>query len=125
MRNGYHNKNLGGLEVEINDKKYYLTPGIQKVLVNTSYNTAKSMNDKDNLVFRDMFLKTTYLIHKPTKGRISSRDRYIKNNFDKFVLRILNLDTKLDGRGIEKIILPSNIIDIYQTRSLTRMKIIW
>ena len=34
-------------------------------------------------------------------------------------MRILNLDTKLKGRGVEKIIIPSNIIDIY-----TRLEIL-
>ena len=44
---------------------------------------------------------------------MSCRDRYNKNDLDKDVIRILNLDTKFKGRGIEKIIIPSNIIDIY------------
>ena len=54
MWNGYRNKNLGGTEVEINDKKFVIAPGIQKVLVITSYYTAKTMNDKNKVVFRDM-----------------------------------------------------------------------
>ena len=63
MWNGYPIEILGGTEVEIKDKKYNITPGIQKVLVNTSYNTAKSINDEHKLIFRDMFqnqiIKTT------------------------------------------------------------------
>ena len=42
-----------------------------------------------------------YHTHKPTKGRISSRDKYIKNNLTKDVRKTLNLHTKLDGGGIE------------------------
>ena len=49
--NGYRIKILGGTEVEINDNKYNITPGLQKVLVDTSYKTAKSMNDMDKVVF--------------------------------------------------------------------------
>ena len=50
---------------------------------------------------------------------MSGRDRYIKFELDDDVNRILNLNTKpktkpkLKGRGVEKIIIPSNIIDIY------------
>ena len=60
-----------------------------------------------------MLQKTNDYKHTPTKGRISSHDRYIKNNLDNDVRRILNSDTKLDGRGNEKIIITSNKIDIY------------
>ena len=41
------------------------------------------------------------------------RDRHIRYELVNEVRRILNLDEKLKGRGIEKIIIPSNIIDIY------------
>ena len=71
------------------------------------------MNDQDKVVFRDMLQKIEYFNHKPTKGRLSGRDKYIEKNFDNDVRRILILDTKPDGQGITKIIIPSNIIDIY------------
>ena len=44
---------------------------------------------------------------------MSGRDKKIKIDLDNDVRRILNLDGKLKGRGIEKITTPSNIIDIY------------
>ena len=44
---------------------------------------------------------------------MSGRERYIKNDLDNDVRRILNIDKKLKGRGVEKNIIPSNIIDIY------------
>ena len=43
---------------------------------------------------------------------MTGRDRYIKYDLDNDVRRILNLDTKLKGRGVEKIIIPSNIKDV-------------
>ena len=46
---------------------------------------------------------------------MSGRDRYIQNKLDDEVIRILNLDKELRARGVEKIIIPSNIIDIHQT----------
>ena len=36
-------KTLGGTNVQINEKKYDITPGIQKALVGSSYDTMKSM----------------------------------------------------------------------------------
>ena len=77
------------------------------------------MSDMEKLVFTDILLKTDYYKRLPTKGRMSGRDRYIKFELDNDVSRILNLDTKpktkpkLKGRGVEKNIVPSNIIDIY------------
>ena len=109
----------GGSEVEISGNKYNVTPGLQKVFTDTKYETAKSMSDTEKVVFRDILSKTNYYNRKPAKGRMSGRDRYIKYDLDNDVRRILNLDKKLKGSGVEKITLPSNIIDIY-----TRLEIL-
>ena len=53
------------------------------------------------------------------KRRTSGRDKYVKNNPDNEVKRILSLDTKLKGKGIEKANIPSNIIENY-----TRLEIL-
>ena len=50
---------------------------------------------------------------------MSGLERHIKNDLDNDVRRTLNLDNKLKGRGVEKIIKPSKIIDIY-----TRLEIL-
>ena len=71
------------------------------------------MNDTEKVVFRDILRKTGYYNSKPTNGRMSGRDRYIKYVLDIDVIKTLNLDTKLKGRGIQKIIIPCNITDIY------------
>ena len=113
MLNNHPIKKLRRTRVEINENKYNISPGIQNVLVDHSYDSAKSMTDKDKLIFRDILQKTGYYNRKPTKGRMFGRDRCIKNELDDDVVRILNLDTKLRGNGIEKIIIPSNIIEIY------------
>ena len=70
------------------------------------------MNDTEKIFFTDILQKTNYYNRKPTKRRSTGRDRYIKNDLDNDVTKVLNLDTKLKGRGIEKTINPSNIIDI-------------
>ena len=71
------------------------------------------MSDKKKLIFRDILHKTIFYKRATTKGRMSGRDKFVQNDLDNDVSRILILDTKLKGRGVEKIIIPSNIIDIY------------
>ena len=60
----------------------------------------------EKLVFRDILQKTDYNKRTPTKGRMLGRNKNIKNDLGTDVRSILNLDTKLKGKGIE------NIIDI-------------
>ena len=71
------------------------------------------MTDKDKLIFREILQKTGFYNRKPTKGPLTGRNRYIKNDLDNDVSRILILDTKPKGRVIEKNIIPSNITDLY------------
>ena len=58
MLNNHPVKMLGGTEVEINESKYNITKGIQNVFNDKTYETAKSMNDNEKVVFRDILLKT-------------------------------------------------------------------
>ena len=58
MMNNHPIKMLRGTKVEINGNKYNISPGIRKVLVDQSYDTAKSMTDKDKLIFRYILQKT-------------------------------------------------------------------
>ena len=60
------------------------------------------MSDMKKLVFRDILQKTDFYRRLPTKACKSGRDRYIKNDLDQEVRRVLNLDTKFKGKGIEK-----------------------
>ena len=99
MLKNYPIKMLGRFKPKINDEECNITPGIQKVFTDTSYNSTKSMKDTEKLVFRDLLQKTEYYNRIPTKGRMSSRDNYIRNNLDDDVRRILILDNKLKGRG--------------------------
>ena len=108
----YPIKMLRGTKVEVNENKYITTPGLQKVFTNQSYDGAKSMNNTEKLVFRDILQKTGYYNRKPTKSCKSGCKRYSQNDLDNDVIRIFNLDTKLKGKAIEKTIIPSNIIDI-------------
>ena len=119
MINNYPVKMVGGTKVEINGSEYNITPGLQKVFTDKTYDVANSMTDTEEVIFRDISQKTNYNNRKRQKGSKSGRDRYIQYELDNKVRRILNLDNKLKGRGVEKIIIPSNIIDIY-----TRLEIL-
>ena len=66
-------KVLRGSKVEINENKYNIAPGIRKVIVDQSYDTAKSMTDKDKLIFRDILQKTGSYNHKLTKSRLTGQ----------------------------------------------------
>ena len=123
MLNNHPIKTSKGTSVLINEENYNITPGLQKVLTDHTYDTAKSLSDKDKAIFRDILVKTGYYKHKHGKDPMQGRDRYIRNELDNDVIRILDLNTKpktnLKGKGVEKIIIPSNIIDIY-----TRLEIL-
>ena len=92
-------KSSSGTYAEINENKYDITPCFQMLFTDQTYDTAKSMTDMEKIVFRDILLKTDYYNRKPTKGRLTGRDNYIKNDRDNDVMRIVNLDTKLKGTG--------------------------
>ena len=47
----YPIKTPKGTNIEINENKYNTTPGIEKVFTDHSYDTAKSMSDKDKVIF--------------------------------------------------------------------------
>ena len=102
MLKNYPIKTPGGTQLEIDDNKRNITPGLQKEFTDTSYDAANSMNDTKKVVFRDILWKTGYYNRKRRKSCLSGRDRYIKDDLDNDVRRILGLDKKLKGRGFEK-----------------------
>ena len=119
MLNKYPIKTPGGTNEKNNENEYNITQDLQKVFTNHSYDTAKSMSDKNKVIFRDILLKTGYYKHTPGRGRMQGRDRYIRYELEDDVRKFSNLDKKLKGKGIEKIIIPSNIVVIY-----TRLEIL-
>ena len=103
--NGYPIKVLGGKEVEINDKKYNITPGIQKVLTDTSNIPIKKFEDKDKEKFNNILRSLEFDNYEAIRGESNSgRFKQSKCNFKK---------RDLKGQGNEKIIIPSNIFDFY------------
>ena len=113
MLNNIPIKPPGGTMIQFDENEYDLTKGIRNVLTKKTYKSIKSLNDNEKVVLRDFLSKIGYYSRKPTKGKPSGLDNYIKNELHDEVRKILDLDIKLKGKGIEKIINPSNIIDIY------------
>ena len=113
MLNNIPIKSPCGTKILFDENEYDLTKGIRNVLTKKTYKPIKSLNDNEKVVLRDFLSKTGYYNRKPSKGKPSGLDNYIKNDLDGDVRKILKLDTNLKGEGVEKIIIPSNIIDIY------------
>ena len=109
----------GGTWINVGENEYDLTKGIRNVLSKKTYKNAKSMSDKEKVDFRAFLSDIGYYNRKPTKGQPSGLDNYIKNELDDDVRNILYPDKKLKGKGVEKIIIPSKIVDIY-----TRLEIL-
>ena len=104
MMNNIPIKTPGGARIEINENEYDITHGIQNALTNKTYKSAKSMNDNEKLVFSDFLNKTGYYSRKLTKGKRSGLDKYIKNDVDNDVARILNIGKKnLRAKELKKL----------------------
>ena len=75
MWNGHLIELIGGSELQIKEENN-ITPGFQNVLVNSSFNTAKSINGKEKVVFQDLLHTIDYYNRPLTKGRESGRDKF-------------------------------------------------
>ena len=102
--NGYPVKMLGGTELEIDDKNFTIFPNLQKVFTQTSNIPLKKINDQEWQVYKKIFETLNFKIYTPKSGENES-GRY---KTSKAIFR-----NNLGGQGIEKIIIPSNINDIY------------
>ena len=95
---------LGGTEVEINDKKFNITQGIQNVFTQTSNIPLKKLNNQEREIYNSILETLDFENYKPKSGESKSgRYNQSKSNFNK---------RNLQGEGV-KIIIPTNIIDIY------------
>ena len=106
----------GDDRMKINDNIYDLTPEIYKALSNTGYD-GKTMTDESDIL--TMFNIITDLEYAGASDRDSKRKTFFPKKLPKLVEEIQNKtfeeitdDSDLEGQGL-KIIIPSNIIDIY------------
>ena len=101
----------GDSRIEIEGEIFNITPNLQKVFTDTTGKSLKKLTKKENQTYKKLLNTLNYENYRPKHGEVNS-GRY--NN----TKNILKPNT-LQGSGIEKIIIPSNIIDIY-----TRLEII-
>ena len=121
--NGVSIYTLGGDRMQIKDDINDLTPEIYKALSNTGY-TGKTMKNENDILMMYNIIKD--LGYKGDNDRYSKRKKIFTKTLPKLVEDIQNKtfedisddSTDLEGRGV-KIIIPSNIIDIY-----TRLEIL-
>ena len=109
---------LGGDRIQIKDNIYDLTPEIYKALSDTGY-TGKTMKNESDILMMDNIIRD--LGYDGTGDRDSKRKKFFTITLPKLVEDIqnrtyeeitLDSDNNLQGEGV-KIIIPSNIIDIY------------
>ena len=102
-----------------NDDEYKLSANLQNVFIDTTGKSLKKLNDVDRVMYQNIVRSLGFYKYIPKQGESNSgRYKYTKNNLDDHVNKILNRsiqsdsDSDLQGQGL-KIIIPSNIIDIY------------
>ena len=118
-------KPLGKNRIRMKNQEYDGKPNIQKYFTNTKL-TSKNMDNEDKSTVYDILKNTGFYSMKHTKGLKSARMINVLYNLPKEIAKIRNPplpaieneSDDLQGDGF-KIIIPSNIIDIY-----TRLEIL-
>ena len=108
----------GGDTIKINENIYELTPEIYKALSDTGY-TGKNMTNESDILMMNNIIRD--LGYTGRGDRDSRRKIFFTKTLPKLVEDIQNKTFEeitddsddLQGEGINKIIIPSNIIDIY------------
>ena len=95
----------GDSRIEIKGKDFNITPNLQNVFTDTTGKSLKKLDKMESLTYKQLLTTLNYKNYKPKFGENKS-GRY-KNT--KNILAPI----KLQGRGNEKIIISSSIIDIY------------
>ena len=112
-------KALGENRISIKNQEYDIKPSIQNYFTSTNQ-TTKNMDDEDKLTVYDILKNIGFYSMRHTKGLRSARMKDALINLPKEIDRIRNStlpeieneSNDLEGEGV-KIIIPSNIIDIY------------
>ena len=107
-----------GDTIKINEKVYESTPELYKALTYTLY-TGNTMRDENDILMMYNIIRD--LKYDGIGDRDSKRKAFFTKKFPKLVENIQNKTfdeitndyNDLQGEGIQKIIIPSNIIDIY------------
>ena len=110
------NKTLRDNRNSIKNQEYDIKPNIQEYFTNTKQ-TTRNMDDEDKLTVYDILKNTGFYSMRHTKGLYSNRFKDAFYNLPKEIDKVQNpplpaIENDLQGEGV-KIIIPSNIIDIY------------
>ena len=109
---------LGGDRLKMDDNSYDLTLEVYKTLCSTSY-TGKNMKDENDTLTTDTIeneLNLTGIADKSSKRKLFLIQKFPKideNLQNKIFDEIISDSDNLEGEGVEKLIIPSSIIDIY------------
>ena len=109
--NGFPVEKIGCNELKINENIYDIAPGSQEVLTDTSNIPMKKLYNKDREIFKNNLESLDFENYTAIRGESKSG----RNKLSETIFKKRNLE----GEGIEKITIPSNIIDIY-----TRLEIL-
>ena len=96
---------LGDSRIKIEGKNFDITPNLQNVFTDTTGESLKKLTKKENQTYEKLLKTIDYENYRPKYGEFNSgRYKTTKN---------LLKPNNLQGRGIEKFIIPSNLMDIY------------
>ena len=95
----------GDSRIEIKGKDFNITPNLGNVFTDTTGKSLKKLDKTETTTYKQLLKTLNYKNYKHKSGEKNS-GRYKNTNN-------LLVPINLQGRGIEKIIIPSNIIDIY------------
>ena len=98
-------------KIQLKGKDFNITPNLQNVFTDTTGKPLKKLDKVETITYKQLLKTLNYKNYKHKSGEKNS-GRYKNTN------NIL-IPISLQGCGIEKIIIPSNIIDIY-----TRLEIL-
>ena len=101
----------GNSRIGIKGKDFNITPNLQNVFTDTTGKSLKKLDKTEIITYKQLLKTLNYKNYRPKYGEVNSGRYKHTNN--------LLIPINLRGRGIEKIIIPSNIIDIY-----TRLEIL-
>ena len=101
---------LGGDRIQVYDNIYDFTPQIHKALSNPSY-TGKSMKNESDK--RNLYNFLTDIGYNGLGDERTNQKKFFTNLIKNYRKIKKEEPDNLKGKVIEKIIIPSNIIDIY------------
>ena len=102
-------RSIGGDKVQVYDNIYEFTPQIHKALSNPSY-TGKSMKNENDKINLYNFL--TDIGYNGLGDERTNQKKFFTKLFENYRKIKKKEANDLEGRRIEKIIIPSNIVDI-------------